>query len=119
MREIKFREWNGLRMDYNPPVSLIASTSINDRFEDSIMMQYTGLKDKHGKDIYEGDIMRVPCLYEHGVYDIAKVEWVDSLFMASATTSHTRPLSYNEYLYDIHEDSEIIGNVHQNPELLT
>ncbi len=113
MRDIKFREWNGYKMDYNPPVSLIASTSINERFEDSIMMQYTGLKDKHGKDIFEGDIIKTPYTYGRAVYNLFEVQYMDGIFMAVS------PVTRSEYLYDVQEEASVIGNIHENPELLT
>jgi uncharacterized phage protein (TIGR01671 family) len=66
MREIKFRAWDGRKMNYNPFISdgsdggETSSVYINVAIacNDEELMQYTGLKDKNGKEIYEGDIIR-------------------------------------------------------------
>jgi len=68
MREIKFRAWNGFKM-YVPSLfnqnenGLFTETGSKGVFKgDSnkqILMQYTGLKDKNGKEIWEGDIVKV------------------------------------------------------------
>ena len=67
MREIKFRVWDGKSM--SSPINL-RPTDIKiekdgeyspivwkENHQDLVLMQYTGLKDKTGKEIYEGDIM--------------------------------------------------------------
>lgn len=58
-REIKFRAWNGLEMLYNFQKSdkFVAIMQDVDEWEGWSLMQYTGLKDKNGKEIYEGDVV--------------------------------------------------------------
>lgn len=73
-------------------------------WNDIVIMQATGLKDKNGKEIYEGDIVRSET-YEIGR---AVVEW---------DYSHWQPFQY--FMSLVEEDFEVIGNKFENPDLLT
>jgi uncharacterized phage protein (TIGR01671 family) len=66
------------------------------------LMQYTGLKDKNGKEIYEGDIVK-PFLRDDKL-EVVKIH--DAIYC--------EPFHY----YDSPEDFEVIGNIYENPELL-
>ena len=59
MREIKFRCWRISIKEMYPPASIWKMNLWGCDFtDDIILMQYTGLKDKNGKEIYEGDIIQ-------------------------------------------------------------
>ena len=85
--------------------------------------QYTGLHDKNGKEIYEGDIVFYEdweMAYEGGGNDsfINKgiIEYVENNCCFNVTERQTVDLT--DVLYEGNEDLEIIGNIYDNPELL-
>lgn len=72
--------------------------------------QYTGLKDRKGTDIFEGDIVNIIRAEENG-----KVEWREN-DAAFEVVGDCLEASFLENLYG--RDVEVIGNIHDNPELL-
>ena len=74
--------------------------------------QYTGLTDKNGLKIFEGDIVTIPDSKKMGLPALIRYDYVRATFEVSR--SGYNPLS----LIDAREFYEVIGNIHDNPELL-
>lgn len=114
MREIKFRAWNGDEMFANPDIVMNENIPLNQQISAlqgvGVLMQYTGLKDKNGKEIYEGDILSTSGkLTEKFPIEIV---WDQ----ANAWYTGRR---HNGHEASIWPDSrEVIGNIYENPELL-
>jgi len=98
------------------------------RNDDLILMQSTGLKDKNGKEIFEGDILRYvssvcpECRHESTEYagDTYQVSWQQRPMCGfEAHNSDQNDIDRNWIDPDIWDKSmEIIGNIHENPELI-
>lgn len=117
MREIKFRAWIEEYKKFNYYYLLMindikALAEMDWNYED--LMQYTGLKDKNGKEIYEGDI--VEYVEHHSLeldcQQVFVVAFANGGFFLSS-------LEDGEYDDDINiSPVEVIGNKYENPELL-
>ena len=113
-REIKFRawkiDWKNKNLKQNQG-RMIQWKDIKDDFTDIliktsyfILMQYTGLKDKNGVEIYEGDILE----------DIGEVVWVElSASFRINPSKKNKDISFTESFVNYDEkDREIIGNIY-------
>lgn len=102
-REIKFRAWDSLRKEMIYNFEGTVDWEFKHNYE---IMQFTGLKDKNGTEIYEGDI----CLFENLSpkkivikYDLGKFNVADFVI--------------NSWLYE-NQRGAVLGNIYENPELL-
>lgn len=115
-REIKFRAWDidGRTMVYGDVArNCIPLAEINPEIT---VMQYTGLKDKNGKEIYEGDI--VQDTYEIKEEEI-KLFKQEVFWCKEAAGFCVRPSSPFAYVgLTTSEHKEVIGNIYENKELL-
>jgi len=123
MREIKFRAWDtwesysGQRLvkemvhfelgDMDEDYIIGAGTYLH---KNVIVMQFTGLRDKNGKEIYEGDILAFDM---KGVHP-AQVVWRNGGFWVSVND----PGYEDRRIVPCPESCEVIGNIYENPELL-
>ena len=128
MREILFRgkrldngAWETgslviVRMDCHDAQYYIADkmTGYHTPVDPSTVGQYTGLKDKNGKRIFEGDVAKV---LQGKDKDIAYVGFENGAFMLYPKTGNIYERTLWEYWYN-DWDVEVIGNITDNPELL-
>ena len=124
MREIKFRAWHKeekimgevLGIDILHKEIFFSNEDV-DRYEhtdfkDIELMQYTGLKDKNNKEVYEGDIVKLRA--NHG---IGVIKYYDEWGAFVVEYIKPRPLTVLGMNY-YKEDIEILGNIYKNPELI-
>jgi uncharacterized phage protein (TIGR01671 family) len=131
MREIKFRAWNKKEMNYKVLIGNLDPNDENytagsilvnnewlqfDEHSDLQIMQYTGLRDKGGNEIFEGDIIGETRVGKNPEA-IGRVVFDDDFltFVLEKTNGGFEYLG--EYISD-HRHDEIIGNIFENPELL-
>ena len=142
MREFKFRAWdekckkmfysdyhnendNRYRFNFDENGSLVFEVYVFEVIEDGLVyeewvtldnvMQYTGLKDKNGKEIYEGDILKL------------QDRLIQVIWLKGGATFDTKFIKYTKDIepgfcetdnYSWHR-YEVIGNIYENPELIS
>ena len=127
MRPIKFRAWHKpskvmwllgkLGIKGHSTISILTHGKISDNMEvydDEIeLMQFTGLLDKNGKEIYEGDIIKFETLEpKKNETKVLPVEWRENCLGFRA-----REKCWSDWMF-YGERTEIIGNIYENQEYL-
>lgn len=102
MRIIKFRAWDGQGMHYGGFSIHATGDVFEDMIRPKVVMQFTGLLDKNGKEIYEGDI------FQWGVH-IGEMRWYVNGYVFC---------DKNFGLFPCNDHGEVIGNVYETPNLL-
>lgn len=133
-REIKFRAW--IKKGCESKMGEVTSINLDEGYinyivcneqneieiiglaylDEYILLQYTGLKDKNGKEIYEGDILKYNFPYDGKLKHTSPVTYLET----QASFGVIDFYGNNIPLYDIPANNcfEIIGNIYENPEFL-
>jgi uncharacterized phage protein (TIGR01671 family) len=125
MREIKFRAWGVDTLPIGKPM-MMAYFTLKDAiykggdtcisgwqnddlivmpFDDAVIMESTGLKDKNGKEIFEGDIV--------SFYNASLPKGTRDMFTKNVVKWNARKAQWDGVF-----SGEVIGNIYENPELL-
>lgn len=124
MRPIKFRFWDGKHMEYEPgdePGDLQV-TLINKVFTEGVWMQFTGLLDKNGKEIWEGDVVNalLSGFLDENFVSVIEVQngcfGIRSIEDGILVEGKGKFKSFDGC--DTTKRIEVIGNIYENPELL-
>ena len=142
MREIKFRAWDkeneamvypkGILFDARVVYFSCGTLEPHEGYE---LMQYTGLKDKNGKEIYEGDIVTgqsfESSMLNHWKSGILKhldyeVEYVPEMYVIKYHEASFKTFNLkgrwvailNHHVSSMVDDLQVVGNIYENPELL-
>lgn len=84
--------------------------------EDLVLMQSTGLLDKYGKEIFEGDILCDEGIEQESEFVYATVSYREGMWVCDQITDEL--CGYGGALNEFNNDYSIIGNIYENPELL-
>lgn len=127
MRELKFRAWDKYKKQMSPvcdisfgddgrALTIVFQTSPKGKYyhglvdgENGVLMQFTGLRDKTDKEIYEGDILELRATYYDTRRDVVVYDLDMHGFMVDG-----------RYLHDFGKywSIEVIGNIYENPDLI-
>ena len=132
MREIKFRAWDSYHKEFVFDVQATYDNQCRGKGsihhesfqevledEDCIVEQFTGLKDKNGKEIYDGDIIQEEIDFNCEITDGRfkyRVYWDEEVLCWALDPIGKE--SIHDELWETNLSRRVIGNIHENPELL-
>ncbi|WP_418953595.1 YopX family protein [Streptococcus sp.] len=121
MRVLKFRAWDedSQKMNGNVEIYINKDKTIEVRSKDdkTIVMQFTGLKDENGKEVFEGDIIKdSEDFIAQVVYDKEYAGF--GLNYQPFDLTEGLSVTFEELKNEYQNTFEIIGNIYENPELL-
>ncbi len=129
MREIKFKAWDKKKMLNRFEITQDGCVGYTDMFEtyhplpEVVLMQYTGLKDKNGKELYEGDIVRGIFEFKYetrkGLWKTSKEKIIGKIAFQMESFGVLFDYDCFVSLMDVIPMTlEKLGNIYENPELL-
>lgn len=120
MRVIKFRAWDGKKIYFPDYITWDGRIYESDDYGHSlcmyekknhILMQFTGLMDKNGTEIYEGDILK---FIDDTTIPNTEVECITEVFWWNAMSKFSLKNTYHEFNFTTVTDMEVIGNIYEN-----
>ncbi len=124
MRKIAFRAWDAEEKNF---IYFDALDGILSKCDETYRKrcvgkfeQFTGLYDKNGKEIYEGDVLKeiAPRGYIYRVFGVAGGFVINAFQDEITMLRFAEPIANMQTAGYIQEQCEVIGNIHENPELL-
>lgn len=116
MREIKFRAWDNIQQ------KMINNTygvfDLLAKSENIVPMPYTGLKDRHGKEIYEVDILEYVDNQGKGYGPKGEVVFQGGAYRVKRFKELEAEWLNKTYLYHYTKKHQVIGDIYSNPEFL-